>query len=68
MITEGTNSKIDFSFYFDGILRWLLELKSGEFLLIIVTLALVLATIGLCYYTKELVENKRIEHWFNIYF
>lgn len=32
------------------------------------SLALVLATIGLCYYTKELVENKRIEHWFKIYF
>lgn len=32
------------------------------------SLALFLATIGLCYYTRELVENKRIEHWFEIYF
>lgn len=56
------------SFYFAGIHTWLSELKSGEFLLILVTLALVFATIGLCYYSKELVENKRNEHWFKIYF
>jgi hypothetical protein len=71
MISKINNSGNGIDLYpvhLEGILRWVSELKSGEFFLILVTLALVIATIGLCYYTKELVENKKNEHWFKIYF